>query len=77
MRVSIFMSLIWTIQSACPIGAKRVLKAYRESLGAHPPSQAHILHHSVNGGLNIIQRAAGGCSDPTPVTCPDRKTLHL
>jgi hypothetical protein len=79
MRVSILMSVIWTI-FACPIGAKRVLKTYR-SLDAQVQSQSpnfNILSHSVNSGLNIIQRSAGGCDDPTlPVTCPDGKTPHL
>jgi hypothetical protein len=78
MNVSIFMSVIWII-FACPIGAIRVLKTYGT---LHPQAQLQSrnfnnIHPSMNSDLNIIQRAASGCADPFPVTCPDGKISHL
>jgi hypothetical protein len=79
MYISILMSVIWII-FICPISAIRVLKTYGSSR-AQAQSQSrnfNIIHPSMNDGLNIIQRAAGGCTDPTlPVTCPNGKIPHL
>ena len=79
MHIGLLLSATWTIFT-CPIDATRILRNYGSSRDQSLPQLYDIgtIHlHSEIEHLNLIQRSAGGCADPFPVTCPDGKTPHL